>query len=71
MRLSIEEVISEVRDQWMDIDGVEGIGQGKVEVDDKATSATPENFRERVNRTDSLVEFDSKPHQRELAVQEV
>jgi len=33
MKLSIEEVISEIRDQWMDINGVEGIGQGKV--DDK------------------------------------
>ncbi|MBE9541092.1 MAG: hypothetical protein IMF01_02140 [Proteobacteria bacterium] len=29
MGLSIEEVISEIQDQWMDIDGVEGIGQGK------------------------------------------
>lgn len=33
MGLRIEEVISEIRDQWMDIDGVEGIGQGKT--DDK------------------------------------
>jgi hypothetical protein len=33
MELSIEEVVSEIRDQWMDINGVEGIGQGKV--DDK------------------------------------
>jgi hypothetical protein len=29
MGLSIEEAISEVRDQWMNIDWVEGIGQGK------------------------------------------
>lgn len=33
MELSIEEVISEISDQWMEINGVEGIGQGKV--DDK------------------------------------
>jgi len=30
MRLSIEEVISEIKDQWMGIDGVEGVGQGKI-----------------------------------------
>ncbi len=30
MELSIEEVISEISDQWMEINGVEGIGQGKV-----------------------------------------
>lgn len=28
-KLSIEEVISEIEDKWMDIDGVEGVGQGK------------------------------------------
>ncbi len=33
MRLSIEEVVSEISHQWMEISGVEGIGQGKV--DDK------------------------------------
>jgi len=33
MRLSIEEVVSEISDQWMETSGVEGIGQGKV--DDK------------------------------------
>lgn len=33
MRLSIEEAVSEISDQWMEINGVEGIGQGKV--DDK------------------------------------
>ena len=31
MQLSIEEVVSEIRDQWMEISGVEGIGQGKVD----------------------------------------
>lgn len=31
MRSSIEEVMSEIRDQWMEINGVEGIGQGKVD----------------------------------------
>jgi len=31
MKLSIEEVMSEIRDQWMEINGVEGIGQGKVD----------------------------------------
>jgi len=30
MELSIEEVVSEISDQWMEINGVEGIGQGKV-----------------------------------------
>ena len=34
MGLSVEEAISEIRDQWMDIDGVEGIGQGKVDEQD-------------------------------------
>ena len=33
MRLSSEEVMLEIRDQWIDINGVQGIGQGKV--DDK------------------------------------
>jgi len=33
MKLTIEEVISEIRDQWMGLSGVEGIGQGKI--DDK------------------------------------
>jgi len=30
MELSIVEVVSEISDQWMEINGVEGIGQGKV-----------------------------------------
>jgi hypothetical protein len=33
MTLSIEEIISEIRDQWMNIDGVEGVSQSKI--DDK------------------------------------
>ncbi len=31
---SIEEVISKIRDKWMEIGGVEGIGQGKVDDED-------------------------------------
>ena len=33
MDLKIEEVIAEIMDEWMNINGVEGIGQGKI--DDK------------------------------------
>ncbi|MCK4819718.1 hypothetical protein KA005_28385 [bacterium] len=33
MELKIEEVISEISDQWMKINGVKGIGKGKI--DDK------------------------------------
>ena len=31
---SIEEVISKIQDKWMKIEGVEGIGQGKVDDED-------------------------------------
>ena len=34
MKQKIEEVLSEIRDDWMEINGVEGIGQGKMEGED-------------------------------------
>lgn len=34
MGRSIEEVISTIQDKWMNIEGVEGIGQGKVDDED-------------------------------------
>jgi hypothetical protein len=46
MGLTIEDVIADISDKWLNIDGVEGVGQGKV--DDKdciwvfASNITPE-----------------------------
>ena len=34
MGLKIEEVVREIRDQWMDIEGVAGIGQSKIDDQD-------------------------------------
>lgn len=34
MGLNIEEVISEISDEWMTIDGVRGVGQGKTDEKD-------------------------------------
>lgn len=34
MKLSIEKVIQEITDSWMNINGVNGIGQGKIDEED-------------------------------------
>lgn len=31
MGLTIEDVMADIMDQWLNIDGVEGVGQGKVD----------------------------------------